>query len=41
MPFWRRTEKIIWSDRVENKEVLLRIRGRMEHPMYHKRRKVG
>ena len=38
MPFWRRTEKISWTNRVENKEVLQRIRGRMGHPTYHKRK---
>ena len=36
MPFWRRKEKISWTDRVENKEVLQRIQGRMEHRTYHK-----
>jgi hypothetical protein len=36
---WRRMEKISWTDRVRNEEVLHRVKEGEEYPTYNKKKK--
>ena len=38
---WRRTEKISWTERVKNEEVLHGVKEEMNYPTHNKRRKVN